>query len=66
MNAIDITRQVSKDEFFAKMNPLDVHPRIQGRYPYTSLWELQYSRRVIGKSVGHQDGSHTYFLLVSA
>jgi len=63
MNAAAAARQVSKNEFYARMNPLNVHPRIvEDHWPYTSTWELQPSRLVIGKSVGQQDGSYTYFL----
>ena len=44
--------QVSKEAFFAAMNPLNVHPRpdipsLKGRY-HTTIWEMP-DRRVIGK-----------------
>ncbi len=31
-------REVSKEEFFASVGQMNVHPSIQGRYPYTALW----------------------------
>lgn len=56
-------KQVPKDQFYAAMNPLDVHPSIQpGRWPYTSLWKERHSDRIRGKSVGHTDGTSDYFL----
>ncbi len=42
-------RTVSKEEFFATVGRLDVHPRIVGRWPYTSFWE-DSARRSHGKS----------------
>jgi hypothetical protein len=45
-------REVSVDEFFAGIAKQNVHPRIVGNWPYTSLYEtLDGARRVIGKSV---------------
>lgn len=55
-------RKISKDEFYKMVGPLDVHPSIQpGPWPYTSLWKLRNTREVVGKSVGHADGSCDYF-----
>lgn len=50
-------RQVSKDEFYAKVGPLNVHPQIQpGPHPYTCLWKLlSGDYRVIGKSVDRRE-----------
>lgn len=50
-------RPVTKDEFYAAIGNLNVHPQIQpGPYPYTSLWKRLDNRNVIGKSVGVRDG----------
>lgn len=38
---------VTRDEFFAKIGPLDVHPR---PFPECSLWETP-SREVLGRTV---------------
>lgn len=47
-------RQVTKDEFYTVMNPLDAHPRIMtDKYPYWELWHLRDGRTIVGKSVGH-------------
>jgi hypothetical protein len=50
-------RQVTQEEFYEVINSggLNVHPSIQGDYPYTSLWKfLDYQKygQVFGKSVG--------------
>ena len=47
-------RQVTKDQFYAAVGPLNVHPSIQpGSWPYTSLWKLQSGdQRTVGKTVG--------------
>jgi hypothetical protein len=53
-NLFSDMREVSKAEFFTKMNPLNVHPRICGTHgDYWSDWEMLDSRRLIGRSVGH-------------
>jgi len=47
-------RKVTTEEFYRKIGPLNVHPQIQGSWPYTSLWKLIDHRengRVVGKSV---------------
>lgn len=55
-------RQVTKEEFYRKVGPLNVHPSPTGSYPYTSEWKyLDYSKhgQLFGKSVGRQDGGNT-------
>ena len=51
-------RPVTKEQFYAAIGHLNVHPQIQpGGYPYTSIWKmLDGSRVVVGKSVGVRDG----------
>lgn len=51
-------RPVSKDQFYAAMRPLDVHPQIASyRYPYSTEWRLQKNGRlIVGKSVGKIEG----------
>lgn len=43
-------REVSKDEFFATVGQMNVHPRIVGDYPYTSRFcspdGIEYGRIV--------------------
>lgn len=53
-------RRVDRVEFYARMNPLNVHPSIPGRWNdatgYVSEWTMQDgSRRIIGVSDG---GTH--------
>lgn len=48
-------REVTKEEFFKKMNPLDVHPRIVSDWNdeigYVQEWRLQnLARTLVGKS----------------
>lgn len=64
-------RKVTTEEFYRKVGPLNVHPQIQGSWPYTSLWKLLgYSDngRVVGKSVdvfdnGKNGLTHTEYYL---
>ncbi len=47
-------RKVTSEEFYRKVGHLNVHPQIQGSWPYTSLWKLQGYQdagRVVGKTV---------------
>ena len=50
-------RSVSRDEFFARINPLNVHPTPLGRYDqttgYVSEWVMQDGTR---KVIGYCDG----------
>lgn len=56
-------RAVTKEQFFAALGGLNVHPQIQpGPYPYTSLWKLADSRTVVGRTVGKAGGGCDYFL----
>lgn len=57
----------TKDQFFATINPLDVHPRVvlaslKGRW-HTSIWELR-NRTVVGRSESDSHGTDPtrYFL----
>lgn len=47
-------KPVTQAEFFAVINPLDVHPRVdvgslKDRW-HSSQWEIQSTRRVVGMS----------------
>ena len=46
-------RPVTKEEFYTKVGPLNVHASIQpGPWPYTAVWKIQAADyRTIGKSV---------------
>jgi hypothetical protein len=47
-------RQVTKEEFFAVINPLDVHPRVDAislkSECHVSHWEMKYTRKLVGVS----------------
>lgn len=47
-------REVSEREFFDKVGPLDVHPRVDMNSLKTSvhvsMWEIQTTRQVVGLS----------------
>ena len=32
-------RETTKDEFFKFISPLNVHPSIEGKFPYTSIFK---------------------------
>lgn len=48
---------VTRDEFFSRMNYLNVHPLPISSFPYVSEWRMIHSRRLIGISFGN-----TFFL----
>jgi hypothetical protein len=56
-------REVSLDEFYAAVGPLNVHPQIQppATYPYTELWKTP-TGRVMGRTVGQPNGTSRYYL----
>lgn len=42
---------VTREQFFAAVGNLDVHPRIVSDWPYRSEWRLQdNSRKIVGAS----------------
>jgi len=55
-------KEVTKEQFFAAIGKLDVHPHPEGRYPYVSYFKTR-SGQVVGKI---EDGGHSkpsrYFL----
>ncbi len=60
-------REVRRDEFFKRMNPLDVHPKCMDRsLPYTFEWKLRFTPlTLIGKTITYSDGGtlkQRYFL----
>lgn len=44
-------REVTEVEFFRVIGPQDVHPRPEGRYPYTSIFEDKRTRTEAGRIV---------------
>ena len=44
--------EISKEEFYATVGQLNVHPEIQNPYyPYWKLWEMQDgTKKVVGKT----------------
>lgn len=60
-------REVSQNEFYAHIGPLDGHPHIQpGQYPYTQHM-LTRDRRCVGKRVvyypdGSRIAAHRFYL----
>lgn len=41
-------KQVTKEEFYNRINPLDAVIHLEGSYPYTSIYQLR-DRREIGR-----------------
>lgn len=62
------SREVTKTEFWKHVGHRNVHPRIVGKYPYTSIFEsLDGGHREYGRIVSELvDGAHppqrTYFV----
>lgn len=44
-------RPVTRAEFFAAIGPRDVHPRIEGNWPYTSRFLTRAGRVEVGRIV---------------
>lgn len=42
--------RVTREEFFARVAPMNVHPCPEGEYPYLVLWRMLPTREVIGRS----------------
>lgn len=49
---------VTQDVFYKKIGRLDVCLKLEGRYPYTTLFTPRYGRDPVGKSVGRCDEKH--------
>lgn len=45
-------KEVTKEEFYKKIGPLDVVSNIIGEYPYTHIYKLRNNRKEIGRIVG--------------
>jgi len=41
-------REVTKDEFYSVIAPQDVHPDIEGSYPFTAVFRTR-ARREVGR-----------------
>lgn len=54
--------EVTKEEFFAAIGPQDCHPRIEGRWPYTSIFEKP-DRREVGRIVDDEHETARYLLV---
>ncbi len=52
MGNVKSDHEVTKDEFYAAMGRMDVHPQPVGPYPYTSLFKTK-SGEVLGKAVDY-------------
>ena len=55
--AMDGFREVSKDEFYNIIGPLDVTLSALGNYPYTTEFKLRHGR-LIGKAVDSYKGEY--------
>jgi len=53
--ALDGFREVSQDEFYKIVGPLDATLSTLGNYPYTTEFKLRHGR-LIGKSVDSYEG----------
>ena len=58
-------KEVTEKEFFAAIyaRPENIHPRIEGKYPYTSIFEVVANRQEVGRIVdGGTNEPSKYFL----
>lgn len=59
--------EVTKEQFFAKIGPLNVHPHIVGCYPYASEWRLQTgAQAMVGWSRDGGTNEPTRYYLMTA
>lgn len=49
-------RQVTSEEFFEKIGPLNVTLDVRGKHPFKTLFKLKYS----GKIVGYEEHERYY------
>ena len=63
-------RRVGRDEFFAYIGHMNVHPKPEGRYDqttgYVSEWRMAHDRRLIAVTDGGTPFLDTRFWLVDA
>jgi hypothetical protein len=50
-------RAISRDEFFATVGQLNVHPSSQDNYPYTSFWKTP-NGQIMGKTIQYHPDGH--------
>jgi hypothetical protein len=54
-------KEVTQEQFFKTIGPLNVHPHPVGNYPYTSIF-LTPGRVEMGRIVDQSSGPSKYFL----
>jgi hypothetical protein len=52
MTTLSGLKEVTKEEFYKSVGPLNVHPHIIGNYPYTSIYQFP-DRREHGRTVDY-------------
>lgn len=57
--ALEGFKEVTKDEFYKIVGPLDATLSTLGNYPYTTEFKLRYGR-LIGKSVDSYEGEYLW------
>jgi hypothetical protein len=57
-------REVTQEEFFQKINKLDVHPYPKGKENYVSVWKTK-SERVVGISYNETSNDRTIYPIKS-
>lgn len=50
-------KQVTSEEFYKTICPLDVTLDVQGKYPFKTVFKLRW-----GKVIGYQDYNRQYYL----
>lgn len=51
-------REVTQDEFYAAIGPVDCHPRLSDDYPYTSTFETRRGRLEVGRIIPEPNRPH--------
>lgn len=55
--------EVTQEEFFKVMGPLNVHPTPTGDYPYLSIWKDQRTGAELGRSQDRGTGKEAIYYL---
>ena len=65
---METTREVTREEFYNFIGPKDAILHIENvySYPYTTLWRLRYSNKIIGKTIDEfSNGMQNHYPIIT-
>jgi hypothetical protein len=57
---LSFNKEVTKEEFYKYIGPLDVILDIVGDYPYTTIFKMRKTRKEMGRTIGSYDRDGEY------